>query len=205
MSYLLNFLLVVANVLGAGMILPQVLRLHRLRSTEGVSPVGIGVGVAMNLWWIVYGTQAGAFGIVPVSAAGVALYSTIAWQYLRLDGVGSLSPMALGFAGIGIVPLIPYLFVGIETAGLTIGLLYGVQFSPAAIAAIRTVNPVGVSAATWTMAWIEAAIWAVYGSRVADLPLILGGAGGTFMASVILVRLVATQPRRPRTQRLALR
>jgi len=205
MSLVLNFLLIVANVLGAGMILPQVARLHRLRSTQGVSAVGIGVGIAMNLWWIVYGTQADAFGIVPVSAAGVVLYSTMAWQYAGLDGFSSLRPMIVGFAGIGIVPLIPYLLLGLDAAGLTIGLLYGVQFSPAALTALRTENPVGVSGATWTMAWIEAAIWVVYGSSVADLPLIVGGAGGTFMASVILVRLVSGRPRRQRANPLALR
>ena len=47
-------MLVVANVMGAGMIVPQVARLNRLKTTEGISAAWIGVGLAMNLWpgWV---------------------------------------------------------------------------------------------------------------------------------------------------------
>ena len=50
MSVVLPILLVVANVMGAGMIVPQVARLHRVRSVDGLSGIWVGVGVAMNNW-----------------------------------------------------------------------------------------------------------------------------------------------------------
>lgn len=200
MDYVLTFLVIVANVLGAGMILPQVLRLSRGGTADGVSTVGVGVGMAQNLWWVAYGLQAdGAMGIVPVSVAGVLLYSTIGVQLVGLVGRRCMAPIIAGFAGIGIVPMVPYLLVDLQAAGLTIGLLYGVQFAPAAFAVARTREPVGVSAATWSMAWVEAAIWLIYGLTIGDSALALGGGGGSVMAGLILVRLAATRPQiRPR-------
>lgn len=200
MTFLLTFLVVVANVLGAAMILPQVLKLRRTGVSHGVSSVGVGVGIAQNLWWIAYGLQAeGALGIVPVSIAGAVLYSTIAAQLARIDGLTVFRPIATGFVGIGIIPLIPYVITNLETTGLVIGLLYGVQFAPAAVSAFRTLQPIGVSAATWSMALIEALVWFVYGLHSGDPALTVGGAGGSFMSAVILMRLAVIRPgRRPR-------
>ncbi len=190
MNYLLTLLVITANILGAGMIVPQVLRLRRDRTTEGVSAVGAGVGIALNLWWFIYGLQAeGAIGIVPVSIAGVMLYSTIALQLTKLDGRGQLSPIFGGFVGFGFIPLLPYLFIDLRTTGIALGLLYTVQFTPAALAVIRTTEPVGVSASTWTMGLAEALIWFIYGVIIGDPALTIGGAGGSFFSFVILVRL----------------
>lgn len=202
MDYLLTILLVAGNILGAGMILPQVLRLRGGNTTDGVSTVGVGVGIAQNLWWMIYGLQAeGAFGVVPVSVAGMVLYGTIACQIVRLDGWGRLSSILGGFAGIGVLPLVPYVLVDLQTAGVVIGLLYTVQFVPAAIAVMRTSVPSGVSASTWSMAWTEALIWFAYGLIIGDAALVIGGAGGSVLAGFILVRLLV--PHSSNRQRLA--
>ncbi len=194
MNYLLTFLIILANVLGAGMILPQVLRLRRASTSEGLSAVGVGVGIALNLWWVTYGLQAdGAFSIVPVSIAGVILYTVITFQLVQLGTSEVLGPIAGGFFTVGVMPILPYLLVGLEAAGLTIGLLYGVQFAPAALAAMRSDRLVGVSTATWSMALVEAAIWLVYGLHIGDPALAVGGVGGSFMAGVILLRLRAVR------------
>jgi len=195
MSFTLTFLLVIANVLGAGMIVPQVIRLRRLRSVDGVSASGTGVGIAMNSWWVLYGIQSGAYGIIPVSAAGAALYLVIALQLTGITGRTIVRPILTGAGVIGMVPLVPYLTSSLRITGLVIGLLYGVQFLPAALAAIQTWKPTGISPATWAMAWIEAVIWLVYGSSTSDPALIVGGAGGTLMASVILTHVAVTRRR----------
>lgn len=202
MDYLLVLLVISGNVLGAGMIVPQVLRLRQRSTTEGVSAVGVGVGIAQNVWWVTYGLQAeAAFGIVPVSVAGVVLYGTIAVQLIGIDGRSSVAPILGGLTGIGLVPFIPYLLANLHTTGVVIGLLYTVQFAPAAIAAVRTSDPVGLSAATWSMAWSEAVIWFAYGLIVGDPALAVGGAGGSLLAGIILVRVVTT--RQPERRRLA--
>lgn len=195
MNFAVALLIVVANILGAGMILPQVLRVHQTRSTAGVSLSGTGVGIVMNLWWIVYGLEANIPGMIPVSVAGALLYTTIAVQSLRLIGIGAVRSIAKGILTYGAVPLAPYLFTDIRTLGLVIGLMYTVQFAPAALAAIATPNPVGVSMLTWTMALFEAVIWLAYGIITSDVALTVGGVGGSIMASVIIVQLTSNRSR----------
>lgn len=186
---LMPMLLVVANVMGAGMLVPQAVRVGRKRTIGGVSGVGVGVGLGLNSWWVAYGVQAEIWGIVPVSGVGLVLYAIIAWHLVELAGSTGLRSIVLGLAGPGMVPL-PFLVIGgWEAAGLATGFSYGVQFAPAAITALRSPDVSGVSAATWAMAGTEAAIWLVYGLVAPDAALTIGGGGGLFMSMVILVRL----------------
>lgn len=184
------FLLVIANVMGTGMIVPQVLRLHRVRSADGVSGVWIGVGVAMNSWWTAYGLAESLWGILPVSMIAAALYLVMAGQYLGLLGRPARRPLLAGLLMLGLTPM-PFLLVGgWAAAGLVVGLAYAVQFTPAAVASVRSTDLSGISALTWVMAWIEAVIWILYGAFSGDPALLIGGSGGTIAASVILARLV---------------
>lgn len=186
----LPLLLIVANVMGTGMIVPQVVRLRRRGVGDGVSGIWVGVGVALNSWWVLYAVQAPVWGILPVSVAGVSLYSVLALLYSEIVGRRAYRSLALGAFGLGMVPL-PFLVVqGWSAAGLAIGLSYGLQFGPAAISAIRSVDVAGISTTTWVMAWIEAAIWLVYGAAIGDPALLVGGGGGALMALIILVRLL---------------
>lgn len=187
---MLTVLLVIANVAGAGMIVPQVVRLHRHRIVEGLSSAWVGVGLTMNLWWLAYAANEGLWGIVPVSLTGFALYVIIASQLSRIVGVEVLHPVAIGGLAIGVVP-IPFLVIGgWPAAGLAVGLCYGVQFAPAVLTALRSQHVDGMSPTTWVLAWIEAAVWLSYGAATKDAALLVGGAGGTLMASVILARMV---------------
>ncbi len=194
-SFLLSAAVVLATLAGVGMIVPQVVRLHRRRLVDGVSGVGIGVGVILNLWWTMYALHGGLWAIVPVSIGGFALYSVMAAQVGRLAGAAALTDVVRGGVAIGIVPLVVLLAGGWWAAGLAIGLSYGVQFVPAAITAIRSSRVGGISPATWSLALLEANVWFVYGWVVGDPALVIGGGGGSLMALVILWRLASA--RRP--------
>ncbi len=197
MNLLLPALLVVATITGAGMILPQVLRVRKTKSLHGLSAAWIGVGLAMNLWWTAYAFAGNLWGLLPVSVLGFAFYAELARQFIRIRGSRSISLLARGGLSLGLVP-IPFLVAaGWPGAGLAIGLCYGIQFLPAAAEAMRSAQVDGISPATWVMAWIEAVIWLVYGSSVGDPALLVGGGGGTLMASVILVRLLIVGRARP--------
>jgi len=188
-SIVLSAMLVVANVMGAGMIVPQVARLNRLKTTEGISAAWIGVGLAMNLWWVGYGLANGLWGIIPVSVVAFALYLVMAAQFVALNGLGSLRSCARGAALLGLLPVPALVLSGWPTAGLVVGLCYAIQFAPAALAAVRYDQLEGVSPVTWVMAGTEAAIWLVYGFHQGDAALIIGGGGGLAMSCLILVRL----------------
>jgi uncharacterized protein with PQ loop repeat len=189
---IINLLVVVATVLGSWMAFPQARRLARTRRVEGVSAVWIGVSLAINGWWLTYGVVAGVWAVVPVSIVSLLLYGTMAVVYLATVGRSAIAPMALGAFVLGMVPL-PFLIAGGWTlAAIAVGLSYGIQLLPAVVAACRTSDLIGVSAATWLIAWVEAALWLVYGVVVGDVALTLAGIVGVAMASIILARLAAT-------------
>ncbi len=181
-----------ANVLGAGMIVPQVLKIQRSRDFGGVSGVWVGVGIGMNLWWVAYALQAHLWGLVPVSVAAIVLYSIIGVQFSEMVGAEGRRSLALGAFGLGSVPLPFLLFSGWSAAGLVIGLCYGLQFAPAVLTALRSDKLGGISSVTWSMALAEAVIWFVYGTSEGEQALMVGGGGGALMALIILVRLYST-------------
>ena len=189
-AIVLPTLLVVANVAGAGMVLPQVLRLRRGGVADGVSAAGAGVGIAMNLWWVGYALGQQLWGLLPVAGGAGLLYVAMAVLLVRLDGGGALRSVARGHT-IGLIPLAATVGWGWTGAGLAIGVLYGFQFLPALANAIRSPSLQGISTATWLLAWIEAAIWLVYGIDQADRALVLGGGGGTLAATLILACIAA--------------
>jgi uncharacterized protein with PQ loop repeat len=192
MPLLLNFLVVVATVLGSWMAFPQARRIARTRRVDGVSATWIGVSLAINSWWLAYGLVAGVWALVPVSIISLLLYGVMAWFFVRSVGRAAVPGLALGVFGLGMVPL-PFLLIGgWELAGVAIGLSYGVQLLPAVVASLRTSALSGVSSTTWIIASVEAVLWLVYGLGVGDVALTLAGLVGVVMASVILVRLAVT-------------
>lgn len=192
MVLVLHSIAVVATVLGSWMSFPQARRLLRTRQVEGLSPMWIGVSVSINGWWLAYGLFAGVWALVPVSSISLVLYSTMAFVYLRETGRRGLAGLVAGAAGLGMTPL-PFLLVGgWSLAGVAVGLAYGVQLLPAVVTACRTSELAGIAAGTWWLAVAEAALWLVYGAVVRDLALLLAGAAGTVMGTIILVRLAVT-------------
>jgi uncharacterized protein with PQ loop repeat len=191
-AVLITAMLVVANVMGAGMAYPQAARLVRQRSTAGVSGVWAGVSLSMNLWWLAYGVAEGLWGLVPVSAAAAVLYAVIIVAYVRAAEHTTIPSVATGLFVLGMAPLPFLLMGGWRVAGLAIGLCYGMQLVPAVVAACRSRELAGLAPSTWIMAWIEAVIWLLYGVVVLDAALLAGGASGSVMAAIILVRLATT-------------
>jgi uncharacterized protein with PQ loop repeat len=192
MTYFLNSLVVAATVLGSWMAFPQARRIARTRRVDGVSSTWIGVSLAINGWWLAYGLVVGVWALVPVSSVSLLLYGAMAWFYVRSVGRVALPGLARGVFGLGMIPL-PFLLIGgWELAGIAVGLSYGVQLLPAVVASLRTTKLSGVSSATWIIAFVEAALWLIYGVGVSDIALTLAGVVGVAMASVILVRLAIT-------------
>jgi uncharacterized protein with PQ loop repeat len=192
MNLALNLLVVVATVLGSWMAFPQARRIARTRRVDGVSSTWIGVSLAINGWWLTYGLVVGVWALVPVSIVSLLLYGVMAWCFVRSVGRPALPGLTIGMFGLGMVPL-PFLLVGgWQLAGVAVGLSYGVQLMPAVVASLRTTALSGVSSATWIIAFVEAALWLVYGLGVSDVALTLAGTVGMALASVILARLAVT-------------
>jgi uncharacterized protein with PQ loop repeat len=192
MNMVLDVIVVAATALGSGMAFPQARRLFRTRRVEGVSAEWVGVSLALNGWWLVYGLAADVWALVPVSMLSLLLYASIAVLYVHSTGWPSLRAMAISGAVLGALPL-PFLVAGgWPVAGAVVGLSYGLQLLPAVAAAYRQRDLTGVAAGTWVLALAESALWLTYGVAVADVALIVGGTSGVVMSSLILVRLTVT-------------
>ena len=129
--FLVSSMVVVANVTGAGMIVPQVWRLYRVRGVDGVSAVWIGIGIALNLFWLGYALDRDLWALIPVSSLSLGLYAAMAVLYSHIVGVRALARLSDGFVGGAAAPLVAVLVDGWLLAGIVLGLAYTVQFSPA--------------------------------------------------------------------------
>ena len=69
-----------------------------------------------------------------------------------------------------------------------------VQVTPQVWTAWRTARPTGISSTMWTIAVVEAALWAVYGVACGDVALVTLGAVGVVAGIAVLAR-VLTIPR----------
>lgn len=189
MNLITNAMVVAATLLGSGMALPQARRLFTTRRIEGVSAAWLGVSVALNAWWLVYGVAQQVWVLVPVSGVSLLLYVSIAVVFVHTSGASCLRSMLASGAALGAVPLGFLLAGGWPLAGLVVGLCYGLQLLPAVVTAYRSDDLGGVSPGTWVIALAEAALWLAYGSAVADVALVAGGSSGVVMSSLILVRI----------------
>ena len=189
MNLILNATVVAATLLGSGMALPQARRLFVTRRVEGVSAAWVGVSVALNAWWLVYGLAQQVWALVPVSAVSLLLYLAIAGLLVHAGGPRCLPAMVVAGLALGVVPLGFLAVGGWALAGLVVGLCYGLQLLPAVVTAYRSADLRGVSPGTWVLALAEASLWLVYGLAVGDPALIAGGSSGVVMSAAILVRL----------------
>jgi len=185
----LTLMIIVANAFGMAMIVPQVLKIRRSRVLAGVSPAWVGIGVAMNLWWIVYAIQGALWGILPVSAFTFVMYTVMARLYINIGGRTAQRAIAKSGLIAGLAPLPILIFGGWVATGVTIGLAYGLQLTPAVVSAFRSESIEGISAWTWAIAWFEAAVWLAYGIAIIDVALLFGGTSGVFLSTLILMRL----------------
>ncbi len=198
---LLTLVVVLANVLGAVMALPQAHKLLRNRSVEGVSVTWAAASAAVNACWAVYAVGVGDLGILPVSIISVGSYTAIGLGIVHFSPTPAtrlLLPATAAAVVVTTIPLLALLVGGWLAAGLALGALYGVQLLPAVVAVYRAVDVSGVSAATWVLAFVEAALWGVYGYTIRDAGLLTLAGTGLGMSSLVMARLVVQRPSRLR-------
>lgn len=198
----LTLVVLVANLLGAAMAMPQDRKLLRTKRVAGVSVTWAAVSVAVNGSWAAYGIGVGQLAIVPVSIISVGAYAVIGVTVVRYSPapavqlVGRAAPAALV---VTVIPVLALVLGGWSTAGIVLGALYGVQLSPAVAAVYRVADVSGVSLATWLIALAEAALWGIYGLAGVDLGLITLAGTGIVMSSLVLARLFLRRARPERT------
>lgn len=185
----LTLLLIIGNIFGVAMLIPQARKLARTNHMAGVSPRWVGLGFAINAGWLAYGLLADLPGLIPVSAGALVLYGWMLATLRRIPQSGIAQALTTG--GTLIAALIITGVVGGVTAMgiLGLGFLYIVQFAPAAWESSRSADLSGIAPMTWVMALTEAAIWAIYARSTGDIGLLLGGIGASAMSIIVLANL----------------
>ncbi|MEZ5256290.1 MAG: hypothetical protein R2705_05215 [Ilumatobacteraceae bacterium] len=199
MSPILELLVVAsANVIGAGMAVPQAVRLVRTRRVDGVSRAWAAMSVTVNGWWIAYGIGARSWGVLPVTLVSVAAYFVVVTGLHRFDPSSRRrtvrETVAPAFV-LGLLPIVALRIGGWPAVGVTLGTVYAVQLLPAVVTAYRSADVSGIAAGTWVLAWIEAALWGVYGLPRADVGMLSLAVTGTVMSSLVIARLAWKRPR----------
>lgn len=203
----MTLVVIAATALGGAMAVPQAWKVLRTRSTQGVSGVWAAVSLTVNVWWGAYAFGVDDIAIFPVAAISVMAYLVIAVAIVRFgdDAPGRLlAAMAAGSIGIAAVPLVALALGGWSAAGVVLGMLYGVQLSPAVVAVYRAADVSGVSAATWVLALAEAVLWGMYGFARIDHGIVALAITGTAASTLVLARLFVRRPRRERGVRFAI-
>lgn len=194
----LTLIVIAANVLGSVMALPQAIAIVRTRNTLGISPTWVAISTTINVWWAAYGFGIADKAIIPVAVVSFGAYAVIAVALVRLSPAtlrASARAIAAATAAVAVIPLLALLAGGWSAAGITLGALYAAQLTPAVVTVYRAHDVSGVSAATWTIAWVEALLWGAYGIPKLDAGLMTLSATGVVMASLVLVRLFLRRPR----------
>jgi uncharacterized protein with PQ loop repeat len=187
----------VCTALSLSFVWPQVVRVYRSGSVEGISPTGTLHGVSSTALWTMYGF---AQGLVPLTVAnlsvGVALVLIgVAQVRARaLSGLG-LTAVAAGCvaAGVALAAVSPTL---LGWVAIVVG---GTSIVPQVLHVVRADDLSGVSPATYGLLLATCAGWGLYGILIDDPLVAAPNALVLPCAAFILVRVVRAQRAASRT------
>lgn len=172
---------------------PQIVRLVRTRSVEGVSGPTTWLGLAINAGWMAFGIARGLLPVAVLSLAYVVGYAAIAVLLVRggnRSGVGTALAAAAAMVGTTAA-------LGWTVLGTALALTVGVQFVPQVLLAWRGTDLTALAAGTYVVCGLDGIVWGGYGVLRAEMPLVLYG---LVMSSVAVLVLV---PKRRWTARAA--
>lgn len=193
MDALASIAAVVATALAFTSLVPQINKLWRTGSAEGVSGTWATFGAVTNGAWTAYLLTQKLWLAVPSTAVVTIFYGVTLLLIIR-TGRKAAPPLRLGTVWLGTLICVGVLS-GWDALGVVLGLSYVVQATPSVWAAFRTVTPRGIAPGTWGIALVEAILWGFYGWFHEDLAIVLFGILATLTSTLILTRYLATRHR----------
>ena len=160
----------VATLLGFFRLAPQALTILRSRRVTGVSAESTVFTVVSGIWWVLYGI---ALRDVPtsVSSVGALLAPCLCYLYLlRRRGLETVhNTLLLVGALLGVLLML----AGKHALGLAAALSTVVSMLPQFVRIARTGDVAGLSEWTWGLTSANTILWAVYGTLVHSVPMML--------------------------------
>lgn len=153
--------------LSIAFIWPQVARVYRQNTVEGLSPLGILQSLAGASLWTVYG---GVRGVAPVflsSAVILVAMSLIAAAMVRHGALSARQPVVIvasaitaGLLAAAVSPVI---------AGIAATVVGATSIIPQTVHALRSDDVSGISVAMYALVIVNSTCWLLYGIAVGDL------------------------------------
>lgn len=161
-----NILAVWASTLSIIFMWPQVFRVLRKKTVEGISVVGTLHSFTGSLLWSIYGLRAGVWyvavsNVITLFALAIVITAQVRYNAVRLNVVlaSQLSILAIGVAAALISKN------GIGLVAVAIG---GTAIIPQTIRSARTSHQVGLSSATYAIIFVNSISWGTYGFLIGD-------------------------------------
>jgi len=156
----------IATICGMAFIWPQVFRIYRRNSVEGLSAITVLVGLINPVFWTVFGYSTGrslaAFANTNVGLA----FMLIAFQMARKQAINPLVAVVM------FVSTVTYCLVMNEISPYVVGVTGLVvstpMFLPQLLKAVRTRQLYGVSAWSNLLFSVQCGLWVVYGVEVEE-------------------------------------
>ncbi|MEY4400808.1 MAG: hypothetical protein RL072_673 [Actinomycetota bacterium] len=156
----------IATICGMGFIWPQVFRIYRRHSIEGLSATTVLVGLVNPIFWTVFGYSTGrTLAVFANSNVGIA-FVLIAFQMARRRGINPVLAVAL------FVSTVVYCLVMNEVSPYVVGvsglIVSTPMFLPQLWTAVRKSELYGVSAWSNVLFSVQCVFWLVYGLEVKE-------------------------------------
>ena len=184
---------IAANAVTFAQVVPQVVRLLRLKRIEGASPAWAAIGMVINIGWTVWVIAEEVWIAIPAVLAAVISFGLVLFLLWRNGAdvrVAVIAGIAVGVASVGL-----QLVAGWTVLGTVLGLSNGLYLGPSVWAAWRSYAPVGVAPLTWVLTAGEGILWGYYGVLVEAIPIMVYGSTAFLLAALVLLRLWMTRHR----------
>jgi uncharacterized protein with PQ loop repeat len=174
-----------ALVVTAIAVLPQTVRMIRVGSTAGVSPVWAMLGAVSTGIWTAYTAARGLWWATVADALSCLSYLS-AVVVLARHGVGPrLGAGVLWLA----VFVISYLAAGLGGVGTVLAFAFVVQVAPSIWTAYGSSDLLGASVVTWRLTLAEGLLWFAYGSAKGDAAVVAFGLFAAIAGVLMISRI----------------
>ncbi|MCY3950222.1 MAG: hypothetical protein OXF61_13595 [Acidimicrobiaceae bacterium] len=184
---------VVANTVTFVQVVPQVLRLVRLKRIEGTTPAWAAIGMVVNVGWTAWVIAEEIWIAIPAVLAAVISFGLVLFLLWR-NGADVRIAVIAGMA-VGVAAVVLQLVAGWTVLGTVLAFANGLYLGPSVWAAWRSYAPVGVAPLTWVLTAWEGILWGYYGVLVEAIPIMVYGSTAFLLGALILLRLWITRHR----------
>ena len=184
---------VVANTVTFVQVVPQVVRLVRLKRIEGTTPAWAAIGMVVNVGWTAWVIAEEVWEAMPAVLAAVISFGLVLYLLWRNGAdvrIAVIAGIAVGVACVGL-----QLVAGWTWLGTVLAFANGLYLGPSVWTAWRSYAPVGVAPLTWVLTAWEGILWGYFGILVAAIPIMFYGGTAFLLAAGILLRLWITRHR----------